>query len=320
MKISIISPCYNAEQYLPEMIKSILQQSYKNFELIIVNDGSTDNSLQIIKNYKNLDSRIILIDQKNSGKPSIARNVGIKKSSGQIITFLDSDDIYDPNRLNLIITAFSMNPTINVVIHDYDRISAHGDKLTDGIISSKWQEHNLDDLFKPLEGHLYQSIGNLYLGFLTTFFMVHTSSIAFKKQAYSLESILFDETLIYYEDLLKWSQLAINQNVVYIPQVLSSYRDTPGGLISNSKDFDLGGIDFYENQLQQPLCPLSDDLKKILRNKLIIEYRNSLYSVACNGEFKNTLMLSLNLLKMNLTLTNLKLTFKSIVSSLKNKL
>lgn len=93
-KISIIIPCYNVEKYLPKCLDSIVNQTYKNLEIICINDGSTDNSLKILDGYKEKDDRIIVINQKNRGL-SETRNAGIKKASGKYIMFVDSDDWID---------------------------------------------------------------------------------------------------------------------------------------------------------------------------------------------------------------------------------
>lgn len=95
-KISIVMICYNHEKYIGEAINSILSQTYSDFELIIVDDGSKDNTLKIIREYD--DSRIIVVEQENSG-PSIALNTGINKSRGQFIAFMSGDDVSFPNRL-----------------------------------------------------------------------------------------------------------------------------------------------------------------------------------------------------------------------------
>lgn len=93
-KISIIVPIYNSELFLKKTIESILNQTYKNLEVILVNDGSTDNSLKICQYYEKLDSRIIIINQKNSGVSS-ARNAGLECATGDFIGFVDSDDYID---------------------------------------------------------------------------------------------------------------------------------------------------------------------------------------------------------------------------------
>lgn len=95
-KISVVMICYNHEKYMGEAINSILSQTYSDFELIIVDDGSSDNTLKIIREYK--DSRIIVVEQENSG-PSIALNTGINKGRGQFIAFMSGDDVSFPNRL-----------------------------------------------------------------------------------------------------------------------------------------------------------------------------------------------------------------------------
>ena len=91
MKLSIIIPVYNVEEYLSECLESILNQSFKDFEVICINDGSTDNSLEVLRRYSEKDNRIVVIDKKNEGS-GIARNAGIDIASGEYLYFVDSDD------------------------------------------------------------------------------------------------------------------------------------------------------------------------------------------------------------------------------------
>lgn len=91
IKLSIIVPVYNVEKYLPKCIESILQQSFRDFELILVNDGSTDKSGDICKNFKEKDSRIVILQKENGGLSS-ARNAGLDYANGEYIAFVDSDD------------------------------------------------------------------------------------------------------------------------------------------------------------------------------------------------------------------------------------
>lgn len=97
IKVSVILPVYNAEKYLDEAIKSILIQTFENFEFIIINDGSKDNSLKIIKDYQKIDDRIVLIDRENKGLV-YSLNEGIKKAQGKYIARMDADDISLPER------------------------------------------------------------------------------------------------------------------------------------------------------------------------------------------------------------------------------
>lgn len=97
-KISIIIPCYNSQKYLNRCVDSVLNQTYKNFELILVDDGSTDNTNEILKAYAKKDQRVVHLTKANSGVGA-TRNFGIKHATGDYIQFLDSDDDMKPNML-----------------------------------------------------------------------------------------------------------------------------------------------------------------------------------------------------------------------------
>lgn len=98
-KVSIIVPVYNVEKYLHRCVDSILLQTFTDFELLLIDDGSTDKSVDICDKYALKDSRIRVFHKKNGGVSS-ARNLGIKKSSGVYILFVDSDDYLSPSHLN----------------------------------------------------------------------------------------------------------------------------------------------------------------------------------------------------------------------------
>lgn len=96
--VSVIIPVYNVEKYLDECLSSIINQTYTNLEIILVNDGSKDNSLKICKDWQSKDKRIIVFNQENSGL-SITRNVGFSKSTGRYLIFIDSDDYWNDTQM-----------------------------------------------------------------------------------------------------------------------------------------------------------------------------------------------------------------------------
>lgn len=101
IKISVIIPVYNVEKYLSDCLESVIQQRYRNIEILCVNDGSTDGSLKILEKYANKDCRIKIISQENKGL-SAARNNGIRNATGEYICFLDSDDMLEKDALRVI--------------------------------------------------------------------------------------------------------------------------------------------------------------------------------------------------------------------------
>lgn len=104
--ISVIVPFYNSESHLKYCIQSILNQTYANFELILIDDGSVDSSLKICEDYRSIDSRIIIIHKKNEG-PGVARNIGLNIAKGDYISFIDSDDFVHPQYLEILKNSIS---------------------------------------------------------------------------------------------------------------------------------------------------------------------------------------------------------------------
>lgn len=120
-KLSIIIPVYNAEAFLPRCIESILNQTYRNLEILLVNDGSKDDSLQICLQYAKTDNRILVFDKSNGGAAS-ARNLGLKHVTGEYIGFCDSDDFFDEDTFSSLINIMEENnlPTIECLSKTYN--------------------------------------------------------------------------------------------------------------------------------------------------------------------------------------------------------
>lgn len=167
--LSVIVPCYNVEKYIERCINSIIHQDYSNLEIILINDGSTDNTKFICNRYSNIDKRIKVIHQKNQGA-SITRQNGIKISQGQYITFVDSDDWIHPQMYkfmmeglynshadiaqcgvcdaleenNQILLKHRRTKTINNQYQTYDKIKGTIEILDD----TKWQSYFWNKIFK----------------------------------------------------------------------------------------------------------------------------------------------------------------------------
>lgn len=113
-QISVIIPIYNCEKYIKDCLSSLIKQTFKNFEIICVNDGSNDDTLKILKKFEAKDERIIIFNQNNSG-PGIARNIGMKKSKGEYLIFLDSDDIFKKTMLEELYIKIKENDSDAVI-------------------------------------------------------------------------------------------------------------------------------------------------------------------------------------------------------------
>ncbi len=168
--ISIVVPVYNSQQYLSNCLDSILNQTYHNLEIVLVNDGSTDNSLNILEEYQKKDKRIKIISTENHGV-SHARNVGIQNVTGDYITFVDSDDILEIDTIETLYKDIidnnadlvQCNHYINEYeyFYTYDNITINGDKevfhkfLVESICCTVWGKLYKKEVFNSVSFNEY---------------------------------------------------------------------------------------------------------------------------------------------------------------------
>lgn len=187
--ISVIIPVYNTEQYLSSCLKSILSQTFNNFEVILINDGSTDQSGILCDEFVKQDSRIKVFHQENAGV-SAARNVGLKYAQGKWITFVDSDDELMPDGLESMISMVQDGlENVDLVLAGYDTINT-----SDGITKST------SDL--PLEIRRINRDNAIKLMYRSNFYLCYICSKLYKTSIIKQNKLLFDETIYYSEDRL----------------------------------------------------------------------------------------------------------------------
>ena len=199
--VSIILPVYNGEQYLKMAVDSVLSQTYTNFELIIINDGSTDTSAEIIESYS--DERIKLITQLKNIGYVYRLNEGIRISKGNFIARIDSDDLWNPNKLSTQIKAFNNNDNLFFVATDFNKIDKNGE------IFSTEKSSN---------------INNLRNSILKRCFICH-SAVMFKKEIIHTVGT-YNEKIKYAEDYDYWIRILAKYKGFILPEVLTDYRIT----------------------------------------------------------------------------------------------
>ena len=160
---SIIIPIYNCDKYLSKCLDSLINQTYRNFELILINDGSTDKSGSICDEYKKKDSRCVILHKKNGGV-SAARNDGLKIAKGKYVVFLDSDDYLDNNYLEYAMCIFN-NYNIELLNTGfYSEVEVNGNRVYDLIIADEKYYKNKNELRKDLvylwDKHMLYNVWN----------------------------------------------------------------------------------------------------------------------------------------------------------------
>lgn len=227
--ISVIIPVYNSEVFLCRCMDSICSQTYTNLEIIVVNDGSTDNSSEILEKYAELDTRIQVICQKNSGV-STARNTGLNVAKGEFVLFLDSDDWLDKETCEVAIQTLA-SENADVVLWSYTReyLAASKPVLLFGEKSKIWDEEHifyLREQFIGLQGEQLrepQKIDSI----VTVWGKLYRKAIIDNSRFIDMDIIGIEDLFFNIEVFSKVKRAA------YIPDTFSHYRKTNAGSLTH---------------------------------------------------------------------------------------
>ena len=234
--LSVIIPVYNTEHYLNRCLDSVINQSIHNIEIICINDGSTDNSLAILKKYQALDSRIRIFDKKNEGL-SIARNIGIANSNGIYVTFVDSDDFIELNTYELALNRFTSDDidavyfSTNLVIED---------------------QHYKEDQEKYYN-HKYQGIVTLTPEVLQTMDVCAWNKI-YKLELINKYYIRFPEGLLYEDNPFFWSYMLLSNKVYFMNEKFYNYTIRTNSIMGLTSKRKIKILGKNNNGLDKLLC------------------------------------------------------------------
>lgn len=241
--VSVIMPVYNAEKYLCEAIESVINQTYANWELLITNDGSTDNSKNILQSYT--DKRIKIIHQENKGV-SAARNRGLDMMIGNYFTFLDADDRLSSNSLETRISFAEQHPDADMIAGPVVFFNDLGPQKT-------WYPDYRGNPF-PL------FIRNDERVFCNPALLIRRKeSVVYK----------FKEAMTYVEDLLFFASISQQQrhNYDYVSEIVYQYRITGDSAMKNLKLLEKGYWSFYDEVKKMP--DITYDQKRYLKWRIL---------------------------------------------------
>jgi len=222
--VSIITASYNYEKYIVETINSVLNQTYQNWEMIIVDDGSTDNSLDVIKKYCEKDSRIKLFQHENGvnkGLPDTVK-LGIEKASGEWITFLESDDSIVPEYLEEKFKIINNNPSVNFIFND---VNMFGDEQTIKSMDTYLKKRSL--MLKTRDNPTN------YLKDFRKINIVPTFSVVMLRRSLCSD-INFKVSNPPCLDIYLWAQIALKTDFYYLEKALTNWRMHGNSYISKS--------------------------------------------------------------------------------------
>ena len=205
--VSVIIPTYNHAMYIERTLESVFQQTYKNYEIIVIDDGSTDNTQEVIKSYEN---KITYICKENEGTAK-SRNLGLKIAKGRYVAFLDSDDLWMPQKLELQVTLLDKNIDIGLVCTDFEIFCEN--------------EEGIKIIEKRVETSFDFSFNRLFSGNF-----VQNSSVMVRRECFDKVG-LFDEVFPIAKDYDMWLRIRRFYEFGHIPQILARYRIHQGNVL-----------------------------------------------------------------------------------------
>lgn len=252
-KISVIIPAYNTADVISRTLKSVKQQTYPHYEIILINDGSTDGTKEIIDNYAKNRNNIIVYHQSNQGV-SVARNKGIELATGEFICFLDSDDTYKPTFLEEMIKR-QQETNANVVYCGYNRV---------------FKDQSIREYpIKFAEGNILSSFldDNYYFSFSCTLI---------KKQLLIKNKIIFDRSKYLAEDILFIMKVLIVSKIFFVKKYLFNYHYRANSMTNkkwNEKDYfhDVTAFEYIHNYINNHYK--HNDLNKCI--KVIVKHKKN---------------------------------------------
>lgn len=237
IRFSVVIPAYNAVRFIEDGLKSILKQAYLPFEIIVVDDGSVDNTADVVKNFFSIHKEVkwYLIHQENK-KVAAARNAGINVSTGEWIAFLDADDVWHKSKLAKVAEIINNNPQIDLICHD-EIITKEG---------------------RVVKKNYYGPYNN-YLDILFKSCCLSTSAVCVKRERI-IEVGGFNEKEGYFgtEDFDLWVRLAKICKFYYLHEILGECRVTEGSI---TKAIERHSVNFY-NVVCNHYNALPDNLQK----------------------------------------------------------
>ena len=217
-KITVIVPVYNVENYLNKCLDSLINQTYKNLEIIVINDGSTDNSGEICQEYAQKDNRIIYVEQENGGL-SDARNAGLERMTGSYVTFVDSDDWVEPNYVEVL----------NNKLIGYQADIAIGNYYSYNEDEAMYYFHvNSESYYEKLYDNI-SIFENLYdAKQMKSFSLISACGKLYKAELF--DYIRFDKGKLGEDGYINQKLYLLVQKVIYINQGLYAYRQRSGSI------------------------------------------------------------------------------------------
>jgi glycosyltransferase involved in cell wall biosynthesis len=251
--VSVIIPCYNQGHFLQDAIESVTKQTFTNWECIIVDDGSSDNTKEVANNFSQKDERIKYVYKSNGGLSS-ARNAGIENASGNWIQFLDADDVLEPQKFSMQLQSFGVNEEISRIVI-----------FSDFAFGKSENVFEIENRTSPVQFKSTNYFEELITRWETDL-VIPCHSFLISSDFFFKDGIRFDENLPNHEDLDCWLNVfSKNPEVIFIRKILCRYRLSDNSMSTNMKLMGEGFLQVLDKHLQ--IKSYSFEMHSLLKRK-----------------------------------------------------
>lgn len=285
VEVSVIMPVYNVEKYLEECLQSVLNQTFEDIEIICVNDGSTDGSLEILEDYAGRDKRIKVYTQQNK-RQGAARNLGLEKSSGDYIYFMDSDDYIDLSTIEKLYGNAVSNDS-DIVVSKIARFSDDTDKIDYSVpgfdFETQFRNVDFNDFTFDYNDIKPYVLNRSFAPWMKLF----KKEFLLENDLQFVEYLAFEDVLFHVQTFLKAKHISFSPNFFYY------YRNNPNSTMNTSEN----GLDIFriidfvqqflvENDFMEEFRDEFDFFKVVQILNYIISTRSEEYFQKAKGEFQ----------------------------------
>lgn len=263
-KASIIIPAYNAASFIEQTLASIMSQSFQDYECIVIDDGSTDDTVNRVESID--DHRFRVISTKNSGGPAAPRNLGLSAAVGDYIFIFDSDDIMLPEKLDFSIKAMELHKNAGWLFTNFQKINEDGHLVEDDFLRDYKTLWSICESSKPNVYFLEKD--KLFDGIIKINF-IGTSSVVIRRSALQ-SSDRFDEELKNSDDRLFWARFSKSYDAIFLNYPLHQYRIREGAL--SHRGFDKRAPSKILGLKKILLLCMTSEQRKVVRKQIYDDY------------------------------------------------
>lgn len=275
--VSIVMACYNSERFLGETLASVLGQTHTNWELIAVDDCSTDGTRAILERAAALDPRVrVLSHTQRGGRPAVTKNTGLREIRGEFLCFLDHDDLYLPRKLEVLLRALKARPECVAAFHDLDFVNA------DNKITGRYLPQFLADAGAHLEaiGNDQFLVGPDFYRFQSIHYAaLHTISCMLAITRIPSNEIKFDTRYVVCDDTDLWIRIGLSGPMVYCDERLARYRLHDTNITRDSSKFHLDVAQLIEVNIVRMRERLDQRALDAMRRRLASHYDSLGYAL-----------------------------------------